>query len=118
MRRPTIAVLAALAVQGACTAVPDLDAEGLEAALRAPYPALIPLTGALAAADSAPRLSPDEAALLRARGARPGQAAPRGAAAPDQGARLDRLRARAAILRGPLNGPADVETMRRALAAL
>lgn len=112
MRRPFLLCLAL----AACADLPDLQAEGLEAAARAPYPALIPLTQALAAADTDPRFPAAEAAALHARAAALGGVA-RPAAA-DAAARLERLRARAAILRGPLDTEDQIEAMRRALAAL
>lgn len=100
----------------ACADVPKLEVDGLAAAEAAPYPALLPLTPALAAADTPPALTAAEAEALAARAG--GIGAVPGAGAAADAARLTRLRARAAILRGPLETDAEITAMRAALAAL
>jgi hypothetical protein len=137
------ALFAALLALPACADFPEIEAPGLEAAERAAYPELLPLTRILHRADAPVRFTEAEAEALLARarglgrlsGRAPASARAAGdaqllraraealTAAPDTAAaaaaeRLARLRARAEILRGPLAGEADVERMRQALALL
>lgn len=115
--RPLIPAISILCLTlCACTQIPELEAEGLDAAENAPYPELIPLGPALAAADTDPRFSARDAEALLARAATIGTVASPGAAVSQS--RADRLRARAAILRGPLETEEQIEAMRRTLAGL
>lgn len=114
--RPFPAMLPALAL-AACTALPEIEASGLEAAIAAPYPELVPLEQALTSADTPRRLTSEEAAALRARAAAlPGSVPSTGPDAPAD--RVARLRARAEALRGPATTEADIEAMRLRIAAL
>lgn len=109
----------ALVALAACSDFPDLAAPGLESALDAAYPRLEPIGALLASADTPPRMTAAEAEALAALAAALG--AGRAFTSPsvtDPAGRLARLRARAAILRKPLDNEADFVAMRAALARL
>ncbi|RVV99326.1 hypothetical protein EKE94_01115 [Mesobaculum littorinae] len=94
MLRPLALGLLALS---ACAAPPDLSATDTAAASRAPYPRLLPLGEATAAANAAPRFPPEEAAQLARRAGAIGTPPASGTGDLAERARL--LRERAAALR-------------------